>query len=357
MRRIREITGLVLSAVLLAGAPGITRAADASLPQTIIPGPGVTEWQITNDGGTSTGQAFAGNCDLTPGLTIDEASDAMGDTDAYDKAYQLFVNNQVFAAPDPVDLTGNILTAGPAPSGVANLPVTVEYLFSDTLQAARIRFIFENTMGNPINIKVDVPVNLGSDNATVIEASASGDLLFDKDDRWLVTSDGTPGKPVNTTVLYGTGTPPAIPTAATGTVFTCGDNGEGAGITFNIEIPANSMRSLMFFAGLGDIVGQGNTIAGAIANVGMFDDPATIDDSLVGDLSNIQWDETLNWRFIREGAVGVGGDGGGGGCMLQPAGPFDPLFPALLAGLLVLLNRKHRNCATESVRHQPGDSS
>jgi hypothetical protein len=28
--------------------------------------------------------------------------------------------------------------------------------------------------------------------------------------------------------------------------------------------------------------------------------------------------------------------------MLQPAGPFDPLFPALLAGLLVLLNRKQR---------------
>ena len=102
----------------------------------------------------------------------------------------------------------------------------------------------------------------------------------------------------------------------------------------------------MFFAGLGSIVGPGNTIAGAIANTAMFDDPATMDASLVGDLTVNDWDETLNWRFIRQGAVGVGGGtggGGGGGCTLQPSHPVDPLFPALLAGLSILLYRgRHR---------------
>lgn len=338
MRHIREISGLALSAALLACIPGMTWAADAMLPQTIDQGPGVTQWQVTNDGDTSTGQAFTGNCDLTAGLTIDEATGAEGDTDAYDKAYQLFVNDQVFEAPVPVDLTGNVLTAGPAASGVADLPVTVQYLFSDTLQAARIRYIFENTSGNPIDVKVDVPVNFGSDADTTIEATASGDLVFDKDDRWLVTSDGVPARPVNTTVLFGTDNPRVRPTAVTGTVFTCGVTGDGAGVTFNIEIPANSVRSLMLFAGLGDIEGLENTIDGAIAAAGMFNDAATIDDSLVDDLTNTEWDQTLNWRLIRDGGVGVGGDdggsgGSGGGCTLQTPRSIDPLFPLLLAGL------------------------
>jgi hypothetical protein len=224
---------------------------------------------------------------------------------------------------------------------VAKLPVTVEYLFSGTLQAARIRYIFENTSANPIKIRVDVPVNFGSDNATTIAATSTGDLVFDENDRWLVTSDGIPPvRPVNTTVLFGTDNPPVVPDAATATVFACGDLGEGAGVTFNIEIPSKSTRSLMFFAGLGDIQGQDNTVAGAIAGVGMFDDPATIDDSLVGDLTNTEWDETLNWRLIRQGAVGVGGGSGGGGCTLQAERPYDPLFPLLLAGVVFLLYRR-----------------
>ena len=230
-----------------------------------------------------------------------------------------------------------------------NLPL--EYLFSATLQAARIRYIFENTSGNPINIRVDVPVNFGSDDATAIAATSTGDLVFDENDRWLVTSDGIPpGRPVNTTVLFGTDNPPVVPDAATGTVFTCGDLGEGAGVTFNIEIPARSIRSLMFFAGLGDIEGEDNTVAGAIAAAGMFDDSATIDDSLVGDLTNTQWDETLNWRLIREGAVGVGGGGGGGGCTLQPGRAPDPLFPLLLTALAWLGYRRrqhHPGCAKQ----------
>jgi hypothetical protein len=348
MRRIKEISGLALFAVLLAGTPGMAWAADATLPLTIESGPGVTEWLVKNDGGTSTGQAFNGNCDFTVGLTIDDAIGASGDPGAYDKAYQLFVNDQVFAAPVTVDLTGNVLTVGPAASGVADLPVTVQFLFSDTLQAARIRYIFENTSGNPIDVKVDVPVNFGSDADTTIEATASGDRGFDKDDRWLVTSDGGPAKPVNTTVLFGTDNPPVRPTAVTGTVFTCGVTGDGAGVTFNIEIPANSVRSLMLFAGLGDIEGLENTIDGAIAAAGMFDDAATIDDSLVGDLTNTEWDQTLNWRLIREGAIGVGGgdnggsggSGGGSGCTLQTPRSFDPLFPLLLAGLAFQLLRR-----------------
>ncbi|MEN8106439.1 MAG: JDVT-CTERM domain-containing protein [Pseudomonadota bacterium] len=299
-------------------------------------GPGVTEWDISNAGGTSSGDAFIGSCDGSVGLAIDDATSANGSGDAYDTAWQVFIDSQIFEAPDPVGITGNVMTAGPAMVGVANLPVTVEYLFSDTVQAARIRVLFENTSGNDINITVEVPVNFGSDAATTLEATSSGDLVFGIDDRWIVTSDGAPaGDAVNTTVIFGPDNPVELPTAVTNTV--CDSSGtEGAGMTFEIKIPANSIRALMFFAGLGSIEGITNTIIGAINSAAMFDDTDNIDPSLIGDLDPTELDQILNWRFIREGKVKVSSGGGGGGCSLQAAAGPDPLLPALLAVLSLL---------------------
>ena len=348
MIRIRKITGAIMSAILLVGLPSLAWTEDATLPQIITPGLGAMNWTVTNFGGSDTGNAFNGACDgLSDGMTIDDATSANGAVNAFDTAYQIYIDGQIFIAPDPIDRRGNVITAGPIPTGVPKLLATVEYLFSNRVQAARIRAIFENTSGNPIDIMVDVPVNFGSDANTVINATASGDLTFGRNDRWLVTSDGVPAVvPVNSTVFFGTDNPPETPVFATSNV--CESSGsEGAGVTFDITIPANSTRSLMFFAGLGDIEGVDNTIAGAIANVRMFDDPDTIDNSLVGDLSGTEWDETLNWRNIRQGKVGLGGGGGGGGggsgCTLNTPRATDPLFPILLAGAAFqLLSRRNR---------------
>lgn len=296
MINLREIVRVSAPGILLLCTPVGALGTDASLPLNVTPGPGMTEWQITNAGGTDTGNAFDGICDGSAGLSIDDATGASGDTDAFDTAYQVFVNGQIFKAPDPVDLTDNVLTAGPAQVGVNNLSVTVEYLFSATVQAARVRSIFTNSSNAPIDITVEVPVNFGSDAATSIEATASGDKIFETDDRWLVTSDGIPDNPVNTTVIFGPDNPPEVPVSVTSSV--CDNSGtEGAGVTFTITIPANSTRSLMFFAGLGDIRATGNTIDGAITNAAMFDDPETIDISLIGDLSSTEREEVLNWRL------------------------------------------------------------
>ncbi len=355
MKRINKIAGLALSVVLLAMLPGSAwpDTVEVPLPQLITTDTG-SEWLVNNNGGTDTGRAFPPPdtaCDNSLGLTIENAFRANdGNISAYDKGWQVFINNQLFTAlGQTVELTDNltsqVITAKPEPlAGLDGLRVTVEYLFSEPLQAARIRLLFENTTDDPIELTVDVPVNLGSDAATTVEMTSSGDELFKVDDWWVITSDGDPPQaPVSTIVLFGSVNPPKTPTAVTQTVFECMDTGEGIGVSFaKTTIPANSIRSLMFFAGLGDIMGDGNTVAGAINNVAMFADPATIDESLVGDLSNAEWDETLNWRLIREGGVGVGGDGGGGGsgCMLQTSRPVDPLFPLLLAGLVLLVLRR-----------------
>ena len=342
MINIRKIAGVILSAMLLGGLPSLAWTADATLPQTIDSGPGAMSWTVTNFGGTD----INGVCDgLSDGMAIDDATSANGAVNAFDTAYQVYIDDQIFIAPDPVDRSGNVITAGPIPAGAPNLQATVEYLFSDRVQAARIRVIFDNASGNPIDTRVDIPVNFGSDANTAINATSSGDRIFGINDRWLVTSDGVPAvAPVNSTVFFGPDNPAEKPTATTQTV--CEDDKmstEGAGVTFNVTIPANSTRSLMFFAGLGDIEGLDNTVAGAIANVMMFDDPATIDNSLVDDLSGTEWEETLNWRYIRADAIGIGdGKGGSNGCTVQGSRSADPLFPVLLAGLSLLFFHRRR---------------
>jgi hypothetical protein len=276
---------------------GMVSAATETLPLTVTPGLNSLEWIVTNTGGTDTGTAFAGTCDGSAGMSISEATSANGATDAFDNAWMLFLDGVIFAAPANVDLTGETFTAGPVV--LSGLNVSLEILFSGSVQAARILAIFENPTINAITVDVDVPINLGSDVDTLVERTASGDNLFTTGDRWIITSDNNVGlKAVNTTVIYGPGNPDATPLAVTSSV--CNDSvaqPEGIGFSFNITIPANKTRSLMFFAGLGDIEGINNTITGAIANAAMFNSNDTIDTRLLNGLSISERLEILNWDF------------------------------------------------------------
>lgn len=325
MRKIITFTPLLVIAVINSAN---AVAAPATLPLTVMPALGATSWEVTNTGGTTLGTAFTGACDDTAGFAINDATSASGDIDAYDYAYSIWVNGVIFEAPDPVDLTGNTVTAGPMV--MSGLNVSVEYSFSDMVQAGRIRAIFQNPTGNPVNISVDIPVNLGSGGATVIEATSSGDAVFNAADRWVVTSDGVPaGDPANTTVLWGAGAA-VMPSSVTTTVFGCGGT-EGVGATFDITIPANSTRQLMLFAGLGDVTGMGNTVAGAVANATMFDDNDTIDPSLLAGIPDGDLGDIINWAF----RVGKGGSSCSLGPTITSARQAGDLW-LLLAGLLAL---------------------
>ncbi len=307
----KKIIKFIAFTALAVAGQSAAIAADATLPQLVAPGPGVTSWDIRNTGGTD-GSAFVGGCDETPGLSIIDATSANGSTDAYDYAYSIWVDGVVFDAPDPVDLTGNTITAGPVV--MSDLNVSVEYAFSNVVQAGRIRAIFDNPTLNPITVTVDMPVNLGSGIDTVIEATSSGDAVFTTADRWVVTSDGDPpGEAVNTTVLWGPGAT-VTPSFVTSSVFSC-IGSQGIGASFEITVPARDTRALMFFAGLGDIVGLDNTVAGAIANAAMFNNNGTIDASLLAGITDAELVEIVNWAIVPART------GGGGRCSIaNPAG-------------------------------------
>ena len=163
----------------------------------------------------------------------------------------------------------------------------------------RVLDSFQNPTAATINVVVEMPVNFGSDNTTTIGATSSGDLVFTTADRWLITSDGpVPSDPVNTTVLAGPGAPALTPVSVTQTVFDCSFP-NGAGWTFNLSVPAGATRRLMAYAGLEDMVGTGNTVAGAIANAAIFNDAMLLHTTtdLTSGLTAPQLLEIVNWDF------------------------------------------------------------
>ncbi|MCX8071341.1 MAG: hypothetical protein N3C12_02655 [Candidatus Binatia bacterium] len=237
-------------------------AVPVSLPVSVSTGLGSTVWVATNDSSTS-GGAFGGFCGYSPALGLTDAGSAAGSAsgafDAYDEAWSVWIDGVPFVAPATVDLTGTTLLAGPVP--MSGLNVWVQYFFSINTQAMRMLVFLQNSTASTITAVVEVPVNFGSDSYTQVDDTSSGDTSVTVADRWVVTSDGGRGDPVNTSVFYGPGAPAVAPFNYTQTVFECSGS-EGLGATFNISVPANSARALMFFAALGDILGTGNPFQG-----------------------------------------------------------------------------------------------
>ncbi len=284
--------GSVLAPVLWAAS---ALAAPVN-PDQVINFTGGPLWHLTNTLGTSTGDPFTGTCGQQPGFGITDAS-TNGNGDAFDDGYMVFIDGNVFVAPNTIDRTGNTLTAGAV--SMSGLDVTVQYHFFSDRQLARILVTFQNPTGGDIAVNVQVPVNFGSDNNTTILATSSGDLVLDGLDRWVVTSDGDPvnGDAVNTTVFAGpNGT---LPSAITQTVFSC-SGFNGVGVTFNVGVPAGGQRSLMFFAGLGDIEGNTNTATGpggAVPNAFSLFNAADIITPALGLLDElcVDPDTIVNW--------------------------------------------------------------
>src|SRR3989304_2879448 len=86
-------------------------------------GPGGSEWFYENSGGTDNGLPVGGECDGSPGLTIDDA-DLGPQGDAYDNGLMVWVDGAVYA-PGSLSADGPTLTA--APVSMSGLDVATEY--------------------------------------------------------------------------------------------------------------------------------------------------------------------------------------------------------------------------------------
>jgi len=277
-----------------------TLADPQPLPFDFFPGIGNVEWQgIDNDGGDlGTGSPFSGDCfDSGTGLNIGDG-DNVGpndDDDAYDGAWLTTVNTSFVGTDGIGDLTGSTYTA--VAQNISELDVTYQLFFSlDTLCNRFILFL-DNPTGSDIQETIRTATNFGSDSSTQLDGTSTGDLIFTTADRWIVTSDGEPlSDPVNTTVYYGPGSPEVTPNFVTSDLQACGSFG-GAGAQYEITVPAGETRCLMFFACMGDITQNFNTIAGALTAAQLFNSNNRIPGDLLSGLSEQQLLECVNWDF------------------------------------------------------------
>lgn len=293
MKKRRGRIGLVFGLMLGLIAP---IAAQAASTITINFGTGSVTWTTSDFG-------------VNEGATSHPTYGAHGD--AYDGAIILDVCADATCTPNSGTYnryagTGaydSILQTYTAPSSaVSGLTVTGQYRFSNTLVAGRLFASFQNTTGAPINRIIRVYSDLGSDGSTSLKYTSSNQTISNQtmpvtstSNYWSISSQDstqttntqTAADPV-ATYVFGTPGASVTPTSML-------DNGYHY-ITYNLTVPANSTKAILFVFGLGEINGTGNTYAGALNGVLTYLDAySKLPSDLVGDLTSTQIAQIQNW--------------------------------------------------------------
>ncbi|MGH7886025.1 MAG: IPTL-CTERM sorting domain-containing protein [Thermodesulfobacteriota bacterium] len=262
-----------------------------------------TLWTDFDDNGLSDGSPLdtGVSCVNDTGYSLSDAESADGDSDAYDQAFIAAVagkflsggnNEQLIQEQSGEKFSSGIINV----DAFSGLDITYQLYFPDDIQCARLLLTLENTTDGTIMSSVQIANNFGSDSSTVVEETSSGDTVFNTSDLWVVTSDGGPSDPVNTTILFGPGSPLVTPSLVTLNV--CDDSAtDGAGVSYDISVPPFSTQSLMLIGCLGGITGTGNTVSGAIAGAQMFNLNTVFDDNptLICDLTQSELDSIINF--------------------------------------------------------------
>ncbi|MCH8919378.1 MAG: hypothetical protein IIA23_01570, partial [Chloroflexi bacterium] len=248
MKKLLGVAALLVAAAVLVP---VALAAPVNLGSETLfgGGPGGSEWDVQNEGGTSNGLPAGGDDDDSPGLNIHDAQFTGGQSDAFDHGLMVFVDDVIFVAPGgDADLTGETLTAGPVT--LSDLDVSMEYFALSSEAKLRTFVTFDNPSGSPIAATVSWVTNMGSDDDTAVAGTSSGDALFTTSDRWVVTfedcCDPLDNDPVNTHVLFGPGSPAVTPSSVSQTVFE-NSGTEGILAEYDITVPAGGTRYLLFF--------------------------------------------------------------------------------------------------------------
>lgn len=235
-------------------------------------GPGIGAPQ-----GTGTGCAF----------NITSASTA-AQSDAYDGFFLMAVNGTQYRDPDGVFTTTATSVSG-GPTTIAGLTVSGVFTAFSTAPVIRAVYTYVNPTAAPITVTVAMGYNVGSDSSTIVQATSDGDQLVETTDAWQVSSEGNPsGDPVVTLSRFGAGG--AIGVSSSTVVLATAPAEEDQIDNYQLTIPANSTRSLMFFSRLDP------TIAAGVAAAPTFASLATVQAAgFTAGLSAQQLAEIANW--------------------------------------------------------------
>jgi hypothetical protein len=208
-----------------------------------------------------------------------------GSQNAFDGDGRLKINNVFFqpsqSAYTTADNGQTLITSSGTFSGLTvNRCVTVPNSGGEDF--ARTVDVFTNSTASAITAMVQIVGNLGSDAATALFATSSGDLVPTPDDLWFGTDAGGTGTAVIHCFrsLYG-----LKPTA----VSVAGDN---VIWTFSLTVPAGQTRELGYFTIQAADRAQAISQADALLNVGGFLDTAALGLSAndLASLANFQFD-------------------------------------------------------------------
>ena len=140
------------------------------LPFDFFPGIGDLVWEDIGD--TSSCYNNVPN-DV---LNIDDAHDALDNTDAYDGAWMTAVGTTNVIPNGTGDLTGNTYTA--VTQRISRLDVTYQLYFSADTQCNRLVLFFENPLNIPVSETVRIATDFGSDGSTQVDGTSSGGHHF-----------------------------------------------------------------------------------------------------------------------------------------------------------------------------------
>ncbi len=289
----RLAVAIALAASLLCLATFLSARAEAT-NFSLFGGEG-SIWQASDVLTTSNGQPTGGLC-LTSGgagsgAGINDASASFG-SDAFDFAALAWVDNQ--------QVHGVITNVPPdeaifAPAVVAGVEARMKIRALSSSAIARTLVDLTNPSASPVTVTVSYATNMGSDGATQLKATSSGDTVVTAEDRWVITDDTvSPGlDPANTTVLYGPGDPPAPASTVSTTVFDCFGT-QGVRGEFEVAIPAGGRAVFVWFQQLSPSSETAPTRAS------VFNTTLTPGSPLTEGMSADELAAVVNWQVVED---------------------------------------------------------
>ncbi|MEG5174427.1 DUF4347 domain-containing protein [Microcoleus sp. B3-D7] len=190
--------------------------------------------------GNLTGAGATWNYDDNGGIiweaSLGTPSNPYAQSDSYDGFFQFFVNQQSFSPGSGTNSGQTFTTASQTLSG---LNVTAQYNANQVEPALEGVYSLANPTGNAITVSIKWGGNLGSDSATFIKGTSSGDTILNGSDDWVITDDAVEPEVWDPTITHY-----FIPNAPGVTRTNASLSGDNLYVDYTVTIPAFSTISL-----------------------------------------------------------------------------------------------------------------